>query len=175
MFIPKEYQEKSLLIYQGVLTVNLISILGNHIRVLPDHDPLLLQRIFKIFIELAQNVSSYSGETVEIKNDIFCGTGWVSVQNLSSCYRISTGNPIKPEHGPKLEHYCHEINSKDEESLRILKRKTRAQAMIRDINAHIGLIQTGIISGSKLEFRVTDDDRFGKFFTISAEVLKEPA
>ncbi len=88
MFIPKEYQEKSLLIYQGVFTVNLISILGNQIRVFPDHDPLILQRIFRIFIELAQNVSYYSAEHIEIKSGVFCGTdgsrcrNWVMITGL---------------------------------------------------------------------------------------------
>jgi hypothetical protein len=173
MFITKEYQERSLLIYQGVFTVNLISILGNHIRLLPDHDTLLLQRIFKIFIELAQNVSYYSAETVEIKKGVYCGTGWVSIQDFNDYYRITTGNPIKPEHGPKLEQYCHEINSLDEEALRTLKRKTRSQAMIRDTNAQIGLIQTGLISGSKLDFDVSTENELLKYFRISATTNKE--
>jgi hypothetical protein len=175
MFIPKEYQERSLLMYQGVLTVNLISILGNHIRILPGHDPLLLQRIFKIFIELTQNVSYYSAENVEIKEGVFCGVGWVTLQEFGDSYYITTGNPIKTEHGPKLEQYCREINSLGEEALRTLKRKTRAQAMLRDINAHIGLIQTGLISGSKLDFQIADDDQSEKIFRISAKVIKESA
>lgn len=173
MFINKEYQDRSLLIYQGVFTVNLISILGNQIRLLPDHDTLLLQRIFKIFIELSQNVSYYSAETVEIKKGIFCGIGWVSIQEFNDYYRITTGNPIKPEHGPKLEQYCTEINSLDEEALRTLKRKTRAQAMIRDTNAQIGLIQTGLNSGNKLDFEVSVVNEPLKFFRISATTSKE--
>lgn len=173
MLISKEYQEKPLLIYQGVFTVNLISILGNHIRLLPDHDTLLLQRIFKVFIELSQNVSYYSAETIEIKQGVFCGIGWVSVQHLSDNYKITTSNMIKPEHGPKLLNYCYEINSLDEESLRTLKRKTRAQAMLRDTNAHIGLIQTGIISGSKLDFEVSESTESSKYFRISATINKD--
>jgi len=172
MLISKEYQEKSLLIYQGVFTVNLISILGNHLRLMPDHDTLLLQHIFKVFIELSQNVSYYSAETIEVKQGVFCGIGWVSVQQLNDNYKITTSNLIKPEHGPKLLHYCHEINSLDEESLKILKRKTRAQAMLRDTNAHIGLIQTGIISGSKLDFEVSENIENSKFFRISATINK---
>lgn len=175
MFIPKEYQEKSLLIYQGVFTVNLISILGNHLRVFPDHDPLILQRIFRIFIELAQNVSYYSAEHIEIKSGVFCGTGWISLQELGNDYRITTGNPIKSEHGDKLERYCKEINTMDEEALRTLKRKTRAQAMIRDTNAQIGLIQTGLISGNRLDFLISDHEPDMKFFQISATIHKDPA
>ncbi len=97
MIIKKEYQEKSLLLYQGTLTVNLISILKQ------SHPPACLimilrrlQKIFKIFIELCQNVSYYSAETFEVNTGIFCGSGWVSVQDLDESYRITTGNVIKP-------------------------------------------------------------------------------
>jgi hypothetical protein len=173
MFIPKEYQERSLLIYQGIFTVNLLSVLGNHIRLLPGHDTLMLQRIFKIFIELSQNVSYYSNDTVEIKEGILCGTGWVSIQESDLYYKVTTENPIKTEHGPKLKDYCQEINSLDEEALKTLKRKTRAQAMIRDTNAQIGLIQTGLISGCKLDFDIFEESGNGMFFRISATVDKE--
>ena len=173
MFINKDYQEKPLLIYQGVFTVNLISMLGNQIRLLPDHDSLLLQRIFKVFIELSQNVSYYSNEMVEIKPGVSCGAGWISVQGLDDCYRVTTGNLIKPEHGPKLEKYCQEINAMDDESLKILKRRTRAEAMLRDTNAQIGLIQTGLISGNKLDFEVSTDETQLSFFRISAIIGKD--
>jgi hypothetical protein len=173
MFIPKEYQERSLLIYQGVLTVNLISILGNHIRLLPDHDTLVMQRIFKVFIELSQNVSYYSYDMVEIKPGVKCGSGWISIQESDQYYRVTTGNAIKPEHGPKLEEYCNEINALDEEALRALKRKTRAQAMLRDTNAQIGLIQTGIISDSKLDFEISSNQDDSHFFRITATINRE--
>jgi hypothetical protein len=47
--------------------------------------------------------------------------------------------------------------------------------MIRDVNAHIGLIQTGLISGSKLDFQISDEGRDDKFFRITAKVIKESA
>jgi hypothetical protein len=173
MFIDKEYQDNPMLIYQGVFTVDLISMLGNQIRLHPDHDNILLQRIFKVFIELSQNVSYYSIETVEIKPGVTCGSGWISVQSRDNYYRVTTGNLIKPEHGPKLSTYCQEINALDEESLKTLKRKTRAEAMVRDTNAQIGLIQTGLISGNKLDFAISADGTGMGFFRISAVINKD--
>ena len=173
MFITKDYQDKSLLIYQGLFSVNLISILGNHIRLLPNHDPFLLQRIFKVFIELSQNVSYYSFDNLEIKPGVFCGIGWVSVQDYNDSYKVTTGNCIQPEHGPKLEAYCNEINTMGEEALKTLKRKTRAQAMLRDTNAQIGLIQTGLISGSKLDYEISAIDDKMHYFRISASIRKD--
>jgi hypothetical protein len=140
---------------------------------MPNHDALVLQHIFKVFIELSQNVLYYSAETLEIKPGVVCGIGWVSIQNHKDNYSITTCNLIKPEHGPKLLHYCQEINSLDEESLKTLKRKIRAQAMLRDTNAQIGLIQTAIISGSKLDFEVPENIENLKYFRISAIISKD--
>ncbi|HEX2395072.1 MAG TPA: DUF6272 family protein, partial [Bacteroidales bacterium] len=98
MNIPVENQERSLLIYKGAFTVNLISILGNQIRLLPEIDFRIVQKIFRIFMELTQNVSYYSAETVSVKSGVSCGSGWVSVQDYDDHMMVTTGNRILPEH-----------------------------------------------------------------------------
>jgi hypothetical protein len=65
-----------------------------------------------------------------------------------------------------------EINSLGEEELRELKRKTRSQASQRDIGAHIGLIQTGLITRNALELSIEHIDEKFSFFTITAKVNK---
>jgi hypothetical protein len=174
MIINKEYQEKSLLLYQGTLTVNLISILSNHIRLLLNHDFKALQKIFKIFIELCQNVSYYSADTFEVNTGVFCGAGWVSIQDMEEFYRISTGNTINPGDADTLTRYCEEINSLSEEELRKLKREIRSEALARETGAHIGLIQTSIISGNHLEFQIDKQDEAKPIFILSAIINKEP-
>ena len=173
MIISKEYQENSLLIYKGAFTVNLISILGNQIRLFPEIDFKTVQKLFRIFMELTQNVSYYSAEVINVKSGASCGGGWVTVQNFNDYFRISTGNRIKPEHGPKLIKYCQEINSFDDVKLRKLKRDIRSQAMERDTGAQIGLIQTSIISVNKLDFELLPDDKENGFFIISTKTYKE--
>lgn len=175
MAIKKEYQDNSLLLYQGTLTVNLISILSNHIRLLLNHDFKALQKIFKIFIELSQNVSYYSAETFEVNTGVFCGIGWVSVQDLEEDYQITTGNVIRPGDADTLTRYCQEINSLTEEELRKLKREIRSEALARETGAHIGLIQTSIISGNHLEFLIDREDEAKPVFILTARIKKEPA
>jgi len=174
MIIKNEYQENALLLYQGALTVNLISILGNHLRILINDDFKGLQKIFKIFVELSQNVSSYSDEKREVNNDVFCGVGWVSVQETDTHYRVSTGNVIKPGDGPKLIRYCQDINSLSEENLKKLKREIRSEAMVRDIGAHIGLIHTCLLSGNKLDYIVAEEPGSRLSFTLTTRINKEP-
>jgi hypothetical protein len=170
--IKEEYQQNCLLTYQGPITVNLVSFLGNYIKSFIDYDTKVLVRLFKIYIELTQNVSYYSAETKEVKNGVNCGVGWFTLQEFKDSFRITTGNRILKSDGPKLTQYCNEINGLNEEELRELKRKTRAQAMVRDVGAHIGLIQTSLTSGNKLDFNIESINRSLSFFTISTKVVK---
>ncbi len=173
MNIPVENQEKSLMIYKGAFTVNLISILGNQIRLLPEIDFRIVQKIFRIFMELTQNVSYYSAEVVNVKSGVSCGCGWVSVQDFDDYMKVTTGNRILPAHSEKLIQYCNEINSFDNEQLRKLKRDIRSQALERDTGAQIGLIQTSIISGNKLDIQIVSDQQQNDYFIISATTGKE--
>jgi hypothetical protein len=172
MLINKEYHEKALLIYGGVFTLNLISVLGNHIKSLTGHHPKILQRIFRIFIEITQNVSYYSDKTVPVANGSVCGAGWVAIQEFEDHYKITTGNQIKSEHAPRLEKYCNEINSLGMEELKVLKRETRSQAMVRETGAQIGLIQISIASGNKLAFQLPVLADRHHFFILSSRVDK---
>jgi len=45
--------------------------------------------------------------------------------------------------------------------------------MVRDVGAHIGLIQTSLTSGSKLEFEIESIDKSYSFFTISTKIVKQ--
>jgi hypothetical protein len=173
MKITDDYQGNALLLYKGAFTVNLISTLGNQIKLLPEIDIRVVQKLFKIFMELTQNVSYYSAETAHIKSGVSCGNGWVSLQNMDDYFQITTGNRINPEHGGKLVSYCTEINTYDEAELKKLKRDIRSQAMERDTGAQIGLIQTSIISGHKLDYKILSDHSEKDFFIISTRTTKD--
>jgi hypothetical protein len=175
MNIATENQENSLLIYKGAFTVNLISILGNQIRLLPEIDFRIVQKLFRIFMELTQNVSYYSAEIVNVKSGVSCGSGWVTIQNFDDHLRVSTGNRIKKEHAARLTEYCNEINSHNNEELRKLKREIRSQALERDTGAQIGLIQTSIVSANKLDFKIHSENNEFDYFIISTKTSKEPS
>ena len=173
MNIAIENQKNSLMIYKGAFTVNLISILGNQIKLLPEIDLRIVQKLFRIFMELTQNVSYYSAEVVNVKSGVSCGNGWVTIQDFEDYMRVTTGNRIKPEHHEQLIKYCNEINSYDNLQLRKLKRDIRSQALERDTGAQIGLIQTSIISMNKLDFQIISDQAENDFFIISTKTSKD--
>ena len=172
MNIDLKYQENALMLFQGPFTVNLISYLGNYFQSFLPQDGKMLQQIFRVFVELTQNVSFYSDDIQEGKNGSSCGSGWFSIQDMEESYRLTTGNLIKASDGPKLEAYCSEINSLGGEELRKLKRDIRSNAMMRDVSAQVGLIQIAIISLNPLTFQITKIDRVHSYFVVSARVGK---
>ena len=101
------------------------------------------------------------------------GIGYFRVYEAPEHYIITTGNKILSEHNTILRQNSEEINRLGEEELRELKRKTRTQANIRDIGAHIGLIQTGLLTGNQIELKFDPIDELYSYFTISAKVNKE--
>jgi hypothetical protein len=163
---------RNIILYQGPINIDLVSFISNYLKQYLHADTTVTGRIYKVLIELIQNVSYYSAEQFNNSRSFGSGIGWFRVDENEKWFTISTGNKIHKEHGPVLEKNSHEINSLEEEELRELKRKTRSQASIRDIGAHIGLIQTGLITRNTIDLRIEPMDEKFSFFTITAKVNK---
>ncbi|MBN2482335.1 MAG: SiaB family protein kinase [Bacteroidales bacterium] len=172
MYIEHEYQDNALILFQGPVTVNLISYMGNYIQSFLDHKAKFLQQVFRIFVELTQNVSYYSADTQKSRNVIDCGKGWFSLQDLTGYYKLTTGNLIKSDDGPKLTVYCNEINSLPHEELRKLKREVQSKALMQDVSARVGMIQISLASQNKLDFRIEEVNKTHSFFILSAYLNK---
>ncbi len=159
--------------YQGPFNLKLISAMGGHLKkVLSGNKNGISNRVFKVFVELTQNVANYSAERTNAEKGLDEGIGWYTIFDKMSMYEITTGNLIHKKHGPILTKNCKEINKLNGTDLRKLKRYTRMQANIRDIGAHIGLIQTGMIAENQLKYQIVRIDDNHSFFTISVDVLK---
>lgn len=168
----EEQNSEHMMSFKGPLTVSLVSFMGNHLKNIIKDDHTVIKKLFRVFIELTQNVCYYSAEVVEIEEGLRSGVGWFEIKQNDRNFNISTGNLIYKEDGYKLQKNCEEINSLNEIQLRELKRKTRGQAMIRDIGAHIGLIQTSLISNNKLMYRISELSEKHSLFTISVNINK---
>jgi hypothetical protein len=171
MFAVGEFKN-NIICYHGTVNIELISFTSNFMKQQINTNTAVLGKIYKVFIELTQNVSYYSADQQDSKRAFGSGKGWFKIDEESDSYVISTGNKILNEHGNILIKNSTEINSLNESDLRELKRKTRSQAPIRDIGAHIGLIQTGLITENQLNVRIDPIDHKYSLFTISAKVNK---
>ena len=161
-----DHLSNNLILYHGPINIDLVSFMSNYLKQNIKLHGIVLGRMYKVFIELIQNVSYYSAHQQDNERSFGSGIGWFRVDELDAHYTIATGNLILKEHGPVLKKNIIEINKMDEEALRSLKRKTRSQASIRDIGAHIGLIQTGLITGNDLKLTIEPFDNQHSFFTI---------
>lgn len=174
MFENRTYM-KNVLSYHGPINIDLVSFMANYMKEVVVADQAVTKRLFKVFIELAQNVSLYSAQSKKgwkTPDEINRGIGWLQIDENEQDFTVATGNLIRSEHGQVLQRNCEEINMLEEAELRELKRKTRNQAGIRDIGAHIGLIHTGLISGNPLDIEISPvDDKFS-FFRITVRIDK---
>jgi hypothetical protein len=168
----RDFFTHNIICYQGPINIDLVSFISNYMKQHIRANTIVVGRIYKVLIELVQNVSYYSVDQYHNNRSFGSGIGWFRVDENEQWYTISTGNRIYKEHGPILEKNSKEINSLNEEALRELKRKTRSQANKRDIGAHIGLIQTGLITGNTLELNIEPVDEKYSYFTITAKVNK---
>jgi hypothetical protein len=174
MFEKKTYMN-NVLSYHGPINIDLVSFMANYMKEVVVADQAVTKRLFKVFIELAQNVSLYSAHAKKgwkSPDDINRGIGWLQIDENDEDFTVASGNLIRKEHGHILQKNCDEINMLEEEELRDLKRKTRNQAGIKDIGAHIGLIHTGLISGNPLNIEISPIDEIFSFFRISVKIDK---
>ena len=163
----------NLLCYHGPINIDLVSFMSNYIRHHLAASGAVISKIYKVLIELMQNVSYYSAHQFNNQRSFGSGVGFFRIDDGQTYYSISTGNLILAEHGPILLRNIQEINKLTDDELRDLKRKTRSQASIRDIGAHIGLIQTGLITGNEIELKLEPFDNKHSFFTLTTKVNKQ--
>lgn len=171
MFTLDQFRN-NVICYHGPINIELISFTSKYMKQYMHEDAKIIGRVYKVFIELTQNVSYYSAQQHNTSRTFGSGIGWFRIDESEDSYTIRTGNRIFKEHGPILVKNSVEINSLEEDALRALKRRTRSQANKRDIGAHIGLIQTGLITGNQIEIKIDDIDEKHSFFTITAKVDK---
>ena len=162
----------SILCYHGPINIDLVSFFSNFLQRHIKANNITIGRINKVLIELIQNVSYYSVDQYYVERKFGSGIGWFRLDEDEQTFKITTGNKILKKHGPILQKNSKEINSLNEENLRELKRKTRSQANMRDIGAHIGLIQTGLITGNSIDLEIRPIDNKYSYFIISAKVNK---
>lgn len=159
-------KSKRLVAFKGPFEKIIIAAFGNLVQRYTKNN----NKIFKVFIELAQNVAYYSEERKIIDGkDI--GIGSLAIgsndEKLKHLYVISVGNRIKKNDLMTLKKKCDIINHSTRDELRAIKRRERSLLPGTNDNAHIGLIHSALISKSPL-FLVEDNinDEFS-YFTLS--------
>lgn len=130
-------------------------------------------KLYRVYIELAQNVFLYSAERANHQNNYETGVGSLIVKESDSVYTCTTLNKILGIHADILSYNCSNINVCSEDELKKKKTVLRKSSKFHELGAHIGLIMIKLYSGNPLQFQIIDDNNLNtKFFEISATINK---
>jgi hypothetical protein len=168
----KIVSENILLSYRGPLDKKVLNLLGTNVKTLLNDKPKVAKKIFKIFVELAQNIALYSAEQQPAFDQELQGVGIILVKDLGDSYEFVAGNYIKNPDLQKFLEKSNRINLMDKEELRKFKRE---QLMLPDGEsggANIGLVQAVLLSDNPLTLHVEPFDNEMSFLVIGVNVSK---
>jgi hypothetical protein len=158
--------------YDGPLNVQIISTFAKFMSentIAPMH---VRKKLYRVFIELTQNVALYSFERVQLTTGPATGKGNIYVINKPNEFKCVTINKIQDEHAPILIENCAAINATPNNALRAKKNNLRKLAHIQDTGAHIGLIMIHMYSESPIDFEIIDKKDDGLYFKVAASISK---
>jgi hypothetical protein len=162
-----------LLAYKGPFCIDILSNLGNYIKYSYGIPIETGNKLYKLFFELTQNVAKYSVEVKPVDTYKFSGIGSFSLIENEKYLMLTTSNMIKTKDGNVLKKYCEDINKMNRNELLEFRTKTRKKSFgEKDLGAHIGIIQIGILSFNKIEFEISNIDDTYSMFTICASIIK---
>lgn len=170
--INKDVNRKSLFTYEGPFFIELLYVFGNYVKFITRMNPVARTRLFKIFIELAQNVSNYSEEMHEVDEELKIGRGKLVLFETDKHYAFTTINYVKKSDGEILSERCNLINKSTQDELRKLKREMRLNSPGEKFGARIGLIQAVILSKNPLDYKIEAIDDNISLFYLTIKVDK---
>lgn len=163
---------KTILSYKGPFYIELISVFGTNIRNFNDSFSNARKKLFKIFIELSQNVSNYSEDFHMVNNVQRIGVGELTLKETDASYVFTTRNQVKDKDASILAERCELVNASDQLKLRDLKREQRLNSPGEKFGARIGLIQAVMLSKNKLEYHIDQINEKFSYFSLTVKVDK---
>lgn len=169
----KSDQQNVLVSYRGPFTGQILRDIGEYITDNLEPENQASKKLFKIFIELAQNISYYSAEANRIGNTITKHrVGSVVIGELDNHYFMTTGNKVSSKNVQLLSEKCDFINSLEREDLRKYKREQRNLDTSEFGGANIGLITVALTSANPLEIEIEDLEDGNSFFSLTVYINK---
>lgn len=158
--------------YTGPFDSQILSVLAKNIEYSLSLDPKLNKKIFKIFIELAQNIAFYSSEKVKSTEGEEMGYGTLTIQEFHNHFIFATGNKTTEENIKPVIEKCDTINSLGRKELREYKRQQRNLPPSERGGGNIGLIQVALTADNPIDYRVVPLNNNQLFYIVSVKIDK---
>jgi hypothetical protein len=158
-----------LISYKGPWEEGILFSFGKYVKVIAGGNEVVNKKIFRIFMELAQNISLYSAEYNEIAGKQV-GIGSFVIAHFDNYYKVYCGNRVKTMDVIPIIDKCNVINALDREQLREFKRKQRKLPRSEFGGANVGLIQIALTADNPLDIVVTPLDDTYAFLSVNVKV-----
>lgn len=161
--------------YKGPIDERIMTVIGDNIEIVTnDSTDKARSKIFKIFMELAQNVWLYSAESCTSLSGRRLGMGTLVIGEFGDSYTFVTGNVVRNTDIEPVIEKCEIINSLDRDSLREYRREQRRLAKDgkNKNSGNIGLIQVALTAESPLDIELTPVSDEESFFSIAVKIKK---
>ncbi len=145
--------KEAIIYYKGSVEDATLIQVSDYLRKRFPAAPTVTNKLFAIFVELAQNVSRYSAERNLLgeEEDTY-GVGTIELRKQEEYYLLQAQNVATNEAAQYLKKRCDEINQLDLKGLKDLRRQIRSRPRTPDQRGgNIGLIQVAIRSGNPIE------------------------
>lgn len=161
--------------YKGPLEDAILNNISKYLKRKFSESPRIGNKIFSIYMEMAQNISRYSAE-----HNFFDeegegkGVGTIIIYRDEDGIHIQTGNLILNTDVEIVLQKCNQINSLSTGELKELKREVRKQPRTEEQKgADIGLIQIALKSENPLSVVTTKIDEEYTYFVLNTVVKKQ--
>jgi len=166
-------QDNIQMCYSGPFDSLILSVLANNIENNTNANQIVVKKLYKIFIELTQNVALYSYERIKYEtNNTSVGFGSVMVRESDDYLVIIVGNITSKQDIEPIIERCNTINSLTHEDLREYKRKQRKAPNNKLGSGNIGLIQVALIAENALDFKTVNLNEDEYFYLVSVKINK---
>jgi len=159
--------------YTGPFDSQVLSVIAKNIEYSLSENPIVNKKMFKIFIELAQNICFYSLEQQKSSDGSESGVGTLTIQEYDDYFVFATGNITKEQKIQSVIEKCEMINKLDRENLRKYKRDQRKLSPSERGGGNIGLIQVALTAENLLEYKIIPINNEIVFYIIAVKINKE--
>ena len=176
LFKPMKPKE-AIIYYKGEVEDALLTRASDYLRNRFPESPVISNRLFAIFVELAQNISRYSVErNLVSEQEEGNGVGTVDICKKDGHYVLSAKNMATMQSAQRLAARCDEINKLDQKGLKELRKEIRSRPRSPEQRGgNIGLIQVALRSNHPLVIDIKPIESNSGFcwLTISSKVAAQ--
>ncbi|RFM24909.1 MAG: hypothetical protein D0433_03120 [Candidatus Thermochlorobacter aerophilum] len=171
-FYQRISNARVLMTFKGAFSQELLVQIGELVKLQQGNNS-KVQKMFAVFVEMAQNILHYSAEKEICSDGKEVGVGMIIIRENEKSFAITSANAIEKEKAEEIERYCSQLIAMTPEELKAFHQKKRLEEPPKGSKgAGLGLIEMIRKSDEKAEFLITQLDERRSFFILNIIIHK---